>query len=133
MPRPLPAHADREPGGPLRLVTAPATHTLNSTFMERPELRERNGGMALQLSPDDARARGLADGQRVVAWNDLGETVFLLRVTDRVPPGVAVAEGVWWIAHAPGPRNVNALTSQRLTDRGAGSTFYDNRIDVRAG
>ena len=47
-------------------------------------------------------------------------------------PGVAVAEGVWWIAHAPGGRNVNALTSQRLTDRGNGSTFYDNRIDVRA-
>ena len=29
-------------------------------------------------------------------------------------------------------RNVNGLTSQRLTDSGAGSTFYDNRIDVRA-
>ena len=100
--------------------------------MDRAELRERNGGMTLQLSPADARARGLADGQRVVAWNDLGEATFLLRVTDRVPPGLAVAEGVWWIAHAPGGRNVNALTSQRLTDRGAGSTFYDNRVDVRA-
>ena len=131
MPRVLPSYADAG-GPPLRLVTAPALHTLNSTFMDRPELRERNGGMTLQLSPADARARGLADGQRVVAWNDLGEATFLLRVTDRVPPGLAVAEGVWWIAHAPGDRNVNALTSQRLTDRGAGSTFYDNRIDVRA-
>jgi hypothetical protein len=27
---------------------------------------------------------------------------------------------------------VNALTAQRLTDEGNGSTFYDNRIDVRA-
>jgi anaerobic selenocysteine-containing dehydrogenase len=53
-------------------------------------------------------------------------------VTDRVPPGVAVAEGVFWLAHAPGRRNVNALTSQRLTDGGKGSTFYDNRIDVRS-
>jgi anaerobic selenocysteine-containing dehydrogenase len=130
VPRILPTYADAG-GPPLRLVTAPALHTLNSTFMERPELRERNGGMTLQLSPADARSRGLADGQRVVAWNDLGEAAFALRVTDRVPPGVAVAEGVWWIAHAPGDRNVNALTSQRLTDRGAGSTFYDNRIDVR--
>jgi hypothetical protein len=25
---------------------------------------------------------------------------------------------------------VNALTSQRLTDAGAGSTFYDNRVEV---
>jgi anaerobic selenocysteine-containing dehydrogenase len=130
LPRHLPAHADAG-GPPLRLVTGPAIHTLNSTFMERPELRERNGGMALRLSPGEARARGLSDGQRVVAWNDLGEVAFLLRVDARVPAGVAVAEGVWWIAHAPGERNVNALTSQRLTDLGAGSTFYDNRIDVR--
>ncbi|HEX9053075.1 MAG TPA: molybdopterin oxidoreductase family protein [Anaeromyxobacter sp.] len=132
VPRVLPSYQDQDGGGPLRLVTAPALHTLNSTFMDRPELRERNGGMTLKLSPADARARGLADGQRVLAWNGLGEVAFVLRVTDRVPPGVAVAEGVWWIAHAPGDRNVNALTSQRLTDRGQGSTFYDNRIDVRA-
>jgi len=131
LPRHLPAYADAG-GLPLRLVTGPAIHTLNSTFMERPELRERNGGMSVRLSPADAAARALADGQRVVAWNDLGEVVFVLRVDGRVPIGVAVAEGVWWTAHAPGGRNVNALTSQRLTDAGAGSTFYDNRVDVRA-
>jgi anaerobic selenocysteine-containing dehydrogenase len=131
LPRHLPAYADAG-GPPLRLVTGPAIHTLNSTFMERPELRERNGGMTLRLAPAEAAARALADGQRVVAWNDLGEVVFVLRVDGRVPGGVAVAEGVWWTAHAPGGRNVNALTSQRLTDAGAGSTFYDNRIDVRS-
>jgi anaerobic selenocysteine-containing dehydrogenase len=132
LPRHLPARADAG-GPPLRLVTGPAIHTLNSTFMERPELRERNGGMALRVAPADAAARGLTDGQRVIAWNELGEAAFLLRVDGRVPAGIAVAEGVWWLAHAPGERNVNVLTSQRLTDAGAGSTFYDNRIDVRAG
>ena len=45
--------------------------------------------------------------------------------------GLVVAEGVWWAVHAPGDRTVNALTSQRLTDLGGGSTFYDNRVDVR--
>jgi anaerobic selenocysteine-containing dehydrogenase len=131
VPRALPTYSDAG-GPPLRLVTGPAIHTLNSTFMERPELRERNGGMALRLAPADGAARGLADGARVVAWNALGEATFLLRVDPGVPSGVAVAEGVWWIAHAPGERNVNALTSQRLTDAGNGSTFYDNRIDVKA-
>ncbi|HEX3762067.1 MAG TPA: molybdopterin oxidoreductase family protein [Kofleriaceae bacterium] len=131
LPRDLPSHED---GGalPLRLVTAPALHTLNSTFQERPELRARAGGMVLKLGPSEAATRGLVDGQRVVAANERGEAAFTLRVTDRVPPGVAVAEGVFWLAHVPGKRNVNALTSQRLTDHGAGSTFYDNRIDVRA-
>jgi anaerobic selenocysteine-containing dehydrogenase len=88
--------------------------------------------MVLKLGPAEAAARGLVDGQLVVAANPLGEASFILRVRDGVPPGVAVAEGVFWLAHVPGRRNVNALTSQRLTDRDGGSTFYDNRIDVRA-
>jgi len=131
LPRWLPAHADADPL-PLRLVTAPALYTLNSSFQERPELREKAGGMILQLGPDEARTRGLADGQRVEAWNAGGTATFLLRVREGVPPGVAVAAGVFWLAHVPGSRNVNALTSQRLTDQAGGSTFYDNRIDVRA-
>ncbi len=130
LPRVLPAHAEHDPL-PLRLVTAPALHTLNSTFQERPELRERAGGMTLKLGPDEAAARGLADGQLVVAANRQGEATFLLRVRAGVPRGVAVAEGVFWLAHVPGARNVNALTSQRLTDRAGGSTFYDNRVEVR--
>jgi anaerobic selenocysteine-containing dehydrogenase len=130
LPRHLPSHADAG-ALPLRLVTAPALHTLNSTFQERPDLRARAGGMRLKLAPSEAAARGLADGSRVVAWSEHGEAEFVLTVTARVPPGVAVAEGVFWLAHVPGRRNVNALTSQRLTDDGGGSTFYDNRVDVR--
>jgi anaerobic selenocysteine-containing dehydrogenase len=134
-PEPLPrlaaAHADRDPL-PLQLVTAPALHTLNSTFQERPELRARAGGMVLKLGPAEAAARGLADGQLVLAANRQGEAAFILRVEGGVPSGVAVAEGVFWLAHVPGSRNVNALTSQRLTDRAGGSTFYDNRVEVRA-
>ena len=117
-------------GHPLRLQTAPAVHGLNSSFGEREELVRRRGEPALQLSPADAGARGLADGERVEAFNELGAVPFLLRVTADVPPGVAVAEGVPWLG-APGRRGVNVLTSQRLTDAAAGSTFYDNRIDVR--
>ena len=131
LPRFLPTHAEDDPH-PLRLVTAPALHTLNSTFQERPELRARAGGMILQLAPVEASARGLVDGQSVIAANDLGEAMFTLRVRDGVPAGVAVAEGVFWLAHVPGSRNVNALTSQRVTDRAGGSTFYDNRVEVRA-
>jgi anaerobic selenocysteine-containing dehydrogenase len=131
LPRDLPSHEDAG-SLPLRLVTAPALQTLNSTFQERPELRARAGGMLLKLGPSEAAARNLVDGQRVVAVNERGEATFTLRIHPGVPAGIAVAEGVFWLAHAPGRRNVNALTSQRLTDQAGGSTFYDNRIDVRA-
>ena len=80
----------------------------------------------------DAAAKCLANGQRVMVFNSRGEAVFNLSVTSRVPSGVVVAEGVWWLQKVPGIRSVNVLTSQRLTDRGAGSTFYDTKVDVRA-
>ena len=89
--------------------------------------------MRLLMNPQDAVRRGLGDSQTVCAFNENGEVIFVLAVTEKTPPGVVVAEGVWWLAYAPGNRSVNALTSQRLTDHGEGSTFYDNSVDVRAG
>lgn len=131
LPRFLPSHADRDAGYPFRLMTAPTMFALNASFYELAELREKQGGMLLLMNRADVAVKELTDGERVVAWNDLGEAVFILGVTEKVPTGVAVAEGVWWLEFAPGARSVNVLTSQRLTDQGGGSTFYDNRIDVR--
>ena len=130
LPRYLPAHEEHGTL-PYRLMTAPNPFALNASFYEQEGLRQKQGGMQLKMNPADAESRGLLDAERVVAWNELGEVTFLLCVTDRVPSGVVVAEGVWWLAFAPGERSVNALTSQRLTDEGGGSTFYDNRVDVR--
>ena len=88
-------------------------------------------GMFLKINPVDAAKRGIRDGALVTVFNDLGEVRFNAEVTLKVPPGTVVAEGVWWLEFAPGDRSVNALTSQRLTDQGNGSTFYDNAVDVR--
>lgn len=131
LPRALPPHEER-PEFPLRLVTAPTPFALNASFYEQEELRTRQRGMRLLLHTDEARSRGLTEGERVTAFNRLGQVPFFLHVTDRVPAGIAVAEGVWWTAYAPGDRTVNALTSQRLTDQGAGSTFNDNSVEVRS-
>jgi anaerobic selenocysteine-containing dehydrogenase len=131
-PRYLPTHEERGEF-PLRLMTAPNLHGLNASFNERDDLRELQGGMKLKMNGDDAVARDLKDGERVIARNGLGEVAFLLEVSPAVPAGVVVAEGVWWCEFAPGDRTVNALVSQRLTDRGNGSTFYDNRVEVTRG
>jgi anaerobic selenocysteine-containing dehydrogenase len=116
---------------PFRLMASPSLYALNSSFREREDLRKKEKGMFLQMNPADAAARGMKEGDPVIASNQLGEVSFTLHITPRVPAGVVVAEGVWWLSHCPGPRSVNALTSQRLTDQGGGSTFYDNTVDVR--
>ncbi len=116
---------------PFSLMTAPSFYALNSSFRERADLRKKERGVLLKMNPEDAETKGLKEGDSVIAFNSLGEVSFVLRVTDEVPRGVVVAEGIWWLEHSPGPRSVNALTSQRLTDRANGSTFYDNTVDVR--
>ncbi len=118
---------------PFRLMTAPSLYCLNSSFREREDLRKKEKAMFLQMNPVDAEARGLREGESVIAFNQLGEVPFILHITSNVPSGVVAAEGIWWLDHCPGLRSVNALTSQRLTDQGEGSTFYDNTVDVRRG
>ena len=130
LPRLLPTHAERD-GYPLRLQPATTPFALNSSFYEQDDLRSKQRCMELFMQRDDAVARGLTDGQTVTAFNGRGEVCFTLRVSERVPAGTVVTEGVWWREFIPGDRGVNALTSQRLTDGGRGSTLYDVTVEVR--
>ncbi len=129
---PLPCYLPPDEGDfPFRLMTAPSLYCLNASFREREDLRKKEKAMFLQMNPDDAERKGMKEGDSVIAFNQLGEVSFILHVTPKVPSGVVVAEGIWWLEHCHGLRSVNALTSQRLTDQGGGSTFYDNTVDVR--
>ena len=38
--------------------------------------------------------------------------------------------GIWWRKFGLDGKNVNQLTSQKLTDIGRGSTFYDCLVEV---
>ncbi|MDF2500543.1 MAG: Nitrate reductase [Anaerosporomusa subterranea] len=129
LPRYFAPYGDTEP---FWLMTAPSLYGLNSSFSERTELIKRRGDMPLLMNPADAAAKGLVDGQKVVVFNGRGEVVFTLQVTPKTPSGVVVAEGVWKLNQGFNGRTVNALTSQRLTDRAGGSTFYDTKVDIRS-
>ncbi len=113
------------------LVNSPDVRLLNSSFNERTELTKTNK-MLLQMNPVDAAKMELRDGQLVLASNERGQVTFTLKVSSKVPQCVVVTEGIWWLEHAPGNRSVNALTSQRLTDKAKGSTFYDVKVNIKA-
>lgn len=119
--------------GAFHLVTAPSLYSLNSCFNERPDLVEKKGPMSLTVHPEEAARLGLQEGKPAIAFNELGAVMFILKTAVQVPHGVAVADGVSWLRDAPGDNTINALTSQRLTDGGRGSTFYDVKIDLKAG
>jgi anaerobic selenocysteine-containing dehydrogenase len=117
---------------PLAMISPPARHFMNSTFVNIESLRRTEGEPAVDLHPADAAARGLVDGARVRVYNDRGAFLARLRVGERTRPGVAVGWGIWWPKLAPGGHNVNAVTGQALTDLGRGPTFYDCLVEVAA-
>ena len=51
------------------------------------------------------------------------------RVNGSVPPGV-VAATLDWARFGPGARNINVLTSEKLTDMGNAATFYSVCVEV---
>ena len=133
LPEVLPNHepAGADPRYPLAMISPPARHVLNSTFVNVVSLRDAEGEPLLDIHPDDAAARGIADGDWVEAFNDRGRCRLRARVGARTRPGVVVGLGIGWRKLSPSGTNVNELTSQALTDLGRASTFYDCAVEVR--
>ncbi|HLJ75307.1 MAG TPA: molybdopterin-dependent oxidoreductase, partial [Thermoanaerobaculia bacterium] len=135
VPEYVPPYESEERGTasyPLALISPPAHSFLNSTFVNVASLRRAAGKPTLEIHADDAHKRGIAEGQRVTVYNDRGAFAADAVITDRVRPGVVSAPSVWWGKLTADGRNANQTTSQALTDIGAGATFYDNLVDVRA-
>jgi anaerobic selenocysteine-containing dehydrogenase len=115
---------------PLAFISPPCRHFLNSSFANLPFARAPEGEPRLDIHPDDARARGIADGVHVRVFNDRGSYTLKAAVSDRARPGVVVAPSVWWKKLSPDGRNANELTSQALADMGGAATFYDCLVEV---
>ncbi len=115
---------------PLAMISPPARNFLNSTFVNVQSLRSTEGEPHLDLHPQDAAARGIADGDRVRIRNDRGVFSARARVTANTRPGLVVGLSIWWKKLASDGRNANELTSQRLTDMGRAPTFYDVLVEV---
>jgi anaerobic selenocysteine-containing dehydrogenase len=115
---------------PLAFISPPARHFMNSTFVNVASLQAAEREPLLEMHPQDAAARGIADGQPVRVFNDRGEYHCTARVGERARPGVVNGLGVWWRKLGRNGTNVNELTSQALTDLGGGATFYDCLVDV---
>ena len=115
---------------PLAMISPPQRNFLNSTFVNVKSLRDTEGEPHLDINPDDALARNITSGDMVRIFNERGSMIAKARVTDHARPGLVVALSIWWKKLASDGKNVNELTSQRLTDMGRAPTFYDVLVQV---
>jgi len=115
---------------PLAMISPPARNFLNSSFVNVKSLRDIEGEPIVELHADDAQARAIQSGDVVRVFNQRGEYRCKAKVSPRARPGVVNGLGVWWRKLGLAGTNVNQLTSQNLTDMGAGPTFYDCLVEV---
>ena len=113
---------------PIELISPKNDDSMNSTFGHRDSVDFQT--TVLHLNAADAARRGIRTADQVRVFNDRGAAILMARVDGTVPAGVASAPAVRWGKRAPGRRNVNAVTSQRLTDAGGGPTFYSCLVEV---
>ncbi|MCQ8892450.1 MAG: molybdopterin-dependent oxidoreductase [Candidatus Methanosuratincola sp.] len=84
----------------------------------------------VEISQEDAAARGISDGDRVRVFNARGDCVMRAKISPRVRRGVAVTHGIAWPKLLEGGRNVNFTTSSETSDIGGCSTFHTNFVEI---
>ena len=114
---------------PLELLARKADNFLNTTFSNVPAVQQMEETGLLEISAADARARGIADGDRVRVFNQRGDILLRARVDGKVQPGV-VSATLNWAKTTPGFQSINSLTSEKLTDMGNSATFYSVLVEV---
>jgi anaerobic selenocysteine-containing dehydrogenase len=116
---------------PLEFLPRKADHYMNTTFANLPghQQMERRTAGVLEMHETDAKPRSIATGDAVSVWNGRGRITLTARVGETVGAGVVAARLDWQKLSADGA-NVNALTSETLTDLGGGATFYSTLVEV---
>jgi anaerobic selenocysteine-containing dehydrogenase len=134
----VPEALDREAGGlyaykpdpatprwPLALISPAIAAQVSSTFGQ---LRPRE--VPLELSTEDAAARGIATGDEVRVWNDLGEVRCAAKISADLRPGVVLLPKGLWSHHTRNGLTANALVPETTADLGGQAAFNDARVEV---
>jgi anaerobic selenocysteine-containing dehydrogenase len=117
---------------PLEFLPRKADNFMNSTFanLEGHRKMETRTAGVLEMHATDAAARAIVTGDAVEVFNARGSIALNAVVNAQVAAGV-VAARLDWNKWSAGGGNVNALTSETLTDIGGGPTFYSTLVEVR--
>jgi molybdopterin guanine dinucleotide-containing S/N-oxide reductase-like protein len=122
-------HGAQAKAFPLELLARKAENFLNSTFSNVAVIQKMEEVGLLEMNAADARARGVVDGDTVRVFNRRGDILLRARVDGAVQAGVVSAK-LHWAKLSSGSRNINVLTSEKLTDLGNSATFYSVLVEV---
>ena len=133
---PAESRANADAKYPLEFLGRKADNFMNSTFANHAAHQRMDAGTAgvLEIAAEDALERGIQDGDEVEISNERGSLVLRAKLSVKVRSGVVTSRLDWSKLSSDlsgRGANVNALTSEGLTDLGAGATFYSVLVQVR--
>jgi anaerobic dimethyl sulfoxide reductase subunit A len=116
---------------PLQLITPHPRHRAHSTFHNVKSLSKRYPPDVI-INGQDAKERGIQDGDRVKVFNDVGSMFIMATVTDTIMPGVvSILQGHYFEFDKNGIEtggNPNVLVNDRPSPAGA---FPYNSVRVQ--
>jgi len=110
---------------PLALISPGTARMISSTFGET-NCRE----LTLSLHPQDAGARGIAEGDPVRVFNEFGEVHCRSRLSEALPPGVALMPKGAWRKSSLNGQTATALSPPHVDPVAGGACFMDARVEV---
>jgi anaerobic selenocysteine-containing dehydrogenase len=118
----VPTHLEPQDDGvhdparyPLALLSPHSKWRIHSTYSNNPWLEEIHGGRPYVLMhPEDARIRGIRDGDEIDVYNGRGSLGAWARVTEAARPGTATLSEGWWPRFFRSGMGVNELTTSEV-------------------
>ena len=115
---------------PIQVLSSAAHYFIGSSFQSVPRLQAMMSRPTVEMSVNDAKERGIEDGDLVRLFNDRGETFCYAVVIKGLIDGVCATQKQFKGSNTPSGINVNALNSEMLTDFGMSPTFYSCLAEI---
>lgn len=123
-----------EPAGTLLLIGRRELRGMNTWMHNLETLARGEARCCLDMHPDDARSRGLGEGQHVRVTSCVGCIQVPLRITDTIMPGVVCLPFGWGhnrpgtrqeVASRHGGESINDLTDELRVDAVSGACDFN--------
>lgn len=115
---------------PIHLTTPCCAQLLNGQWHNEPYLQEIIGEPTITINVEDAKSRGIKEGDYVRVFNDRGEVKLKAKLTKAaVKPGTAMSYKSHWEKYVNG-QTINKLALDEVGDMGGISTFYSLLVQI---
>ncbi len=126
-------HADMRPAdNMLRLLSPASPWLLNSSYGNDIKIELQLMEANVVLNPQEAKLRGLQEGQIVILHNKTGKLELKLALDKGIPLGIALSHKGRWPKRQSDNSNVNVLNPGLKSDMGGSSSVHNIAVEISA-